>query len=191
MKTILYIIAIIFFTSSALVAQDYKTTYLGASIDINYMLEKAGTSSTSELLPPPDLYLHLGSSFNRHIKTELYLGYVSFADNWDGLDLGLTLKYKIINKTLLLAGLGFNSTSGGDELSGNFTPVFYKKDFTYLNFGLQRNLAKNVFLEFLYSQPLNGSKEYGESSTDNFPEPSYYFKLMGKLKVGIGYHFNL
>lgn len=162
--------------------------YFGVSINVNYMREKAGTSSTSELLPPPDLYLHLGSSFNGDIKTELYLGFISFADNWDGLDLGLTLKYEIINKTLLLAGLGFNSTSGGDNLPGNNTPVFYQKDFTYLNFGLQRNLSKNVFLEFLYSQPLNGDKKYGESS---YPHIAYYFKLMGKLKIGIGYHFDL
>ena len=168
-----------------LIAQPNKGFYWGASIDASMLYENNDGNKKWEILPPPNLYLHFGNVFNQYIRLDASVGYLAFSDNWNGFELGLTLKPLVYDQIYAVAGINYNSISGGGGL-GNLAPSYYKKDFTYGNIGLGYFLTKIAFVEFNYEVPFNNSSYGGD-----FNNPSDgSFKLISKLKLDFGLNFS-
>ena len=160
----------------------------GLSADFCCMSEEKESSSAYEILPAPELSLFADYYFNIHAGIGVYAGYVLLADNWNGPEAGFNFKYRIIKKFLVSAGLSYNSISGGTDFPGNLTPSLYKRDFTFLNIGGEYLLSDKVFIELVYSKPLNRDAIFGHSHPD-YPDTAVdLFKLVGRLKLGIGFN---
>ncbi len=168
----------------------YSPARWGISIDVNTMFVKDNNGSNFGILPPPDLYLYLGNVFNKHFQVDAYGGYILFADNWNGPEIGITLKYQILNKCLGSAGLSYAFIAGGQNLPGNNTPIYYKRNFSYLNIGGEYFLTDILFIEIIYYIHLNSDLIYGESRQSYANEPIERYKLSGKLKVGFSFNFS-
>ena len=163
-------------------AQVEKGAYWGVSINVESLNENNNAGRTYEILPPPELYLHLGYNFNQYIRAEVSGGYIFTADNWDGFDLGAALKSQIINKLFISAGINYNSIAGG---GGEEKPLYYQKDFVFGSIGLGYYVTSNASIELNYSKPLNSDRAYGYNNSTN-----RQLELYSKLKLGFCWNFS-
>ncbi len=158
----------------------------GVSLNVNYMIENKNSSLSNEILPPPDLSVYLGYDFNNFFTANFYADYNSFADNWDGLELGAAFKYMVINNLFASGGFSYAFISGGNDSPGNNPLILVKRNFTYLNIGAEYFLSKISFVELIYSKPVDKNTVYGYDSYGN-----NILSLSGKIKLGFGFNFSL
>ncbi len=162
--------------------QPISSTYWGLNLSTSLLFEQ-NTSNDYEMLPPPEIYLHFGHTFNQFIDVDIFAGYITFADNWDGIDMGAAVKSLVIDKFYISVGLNYNPISGGSG-EGNQAPIYYKKDFLFCDLGIRYFIDKKAFWELNYSIPLNSNKTYGYNN-----ETVKQLKLISKLKLDFGWNF--
>jgi hypothetical protein len=187
----LYKLLILLLPLQTLIAQPGKGIYAGPALGGNMLLENYNGGRHSEFLPPPEIYLHIGNVFDKHLRLEAFAGYIPFADNWDGFDLGLSLKSQVINKLYITAGFNYNTTSTG-ESEGNFAPTYNQRDYSYISLGAGYYVTKIMYIEFEYEIPLNNDRVYGTAyglQTTGISASS--LKLRNRLKLVFGWDFNV
>jgi hypothetical protein len=172
-----------------LFAQPDKGVYWGFDLGAKMMFENNNGGNHSEILPPPNLYLHLGNVFNDILSIDAFAGYVSFSDNWDGIDLGVAVKSQVINKLYLTAGYNYNSLSGdASSGNGNHVPYYSGRDFNFASLGAGYYLTKLAYVELNYEIPLNSNKVYGNTY---YSQTLGLLKLNSRLKFDFGWNFSL
>lgn len=171
-------------------AQPEKGTYWGVAWDAGVVFENNSGINHYEILPPPNIYLHIGDSFNRYMNINIFAGYMPFSSNWDGFDFGFALKPQIINRLYFSAGIFYSTTSAGSG-EGNFAPIYYQKNFTYGSLGLGCYVTKIAYIEFNYAIPLNSDKIYGYANTNNYYiQTNQQLKLVSRIKLDFGWDFS-
>jgi hypothetical protein len=166
-------------------AQTDNNIYCGIAIGSNLMFEDNNLSNHYEILPPPDIYIHAGYSFSRELNIELSAGYISLADNWNGIDCGVSLKSYVSDKFFTSFGINYNTVSGGGG-EGNLSPLYYKKNFISGSFGAGYFVIPNAYVELNYLVPLSSNKLYGYDKNTN-----EVLRLNGRLKLSFGWNFYL
>ncbi len=189
----IFIAAILFLACNKQItyAQTKSKTHCGFTMDAYYMSEQQNSKSTNQFFASPLFHLFAGYEINKYFQADLNAGYLVFASEWDGPVIGFTLKYKPINKFFISAGWNYNHIIGSNDLSGNLPPVFYSRDFNFINAGGGYFLTKILFVQLIFSKPLNKDTIYGKSSQAYPGEQVTFFKLQSKLSLDFGFNFSI
>ncbi len=187
-KTILSILIVILTTTHLTNAQIDSGAYWGPSFDVNCLLTNNYNKLDFNILPPVDLYLHLGYKFNNNMQVEIYGGYIFLADNWSGPDIGFNLKHPILNKIYLMAGMSYYYVSGGSG-EGNLASKYYIKDFINGDLGIGFFATKIAFAEIEFELPLNSDRTYG-IGYNYYNVLNEKLMLISKLKLNFGWNFS-
>ena len=166
-------------------AQPAKGLFWGGSINADMIIEQTNVNYHFELLPPPNIYFHLGNVFNEYFRVDLYAGYTAWSGNWNGFDLGAALKSEIYDRTYITLCFSYNPIYGGSG-EGMQAPIYYKKTFTYSGIGAGYYITRIAYVQLNYLLPLNLDKTYSISYDGKTTS-----QLISKLKLDFGWNFSL